>query len=125
MTSINKCLTNVRATKPRSAWSKGVRLYAIDMLNRVKEDRGGAFDLNDSNYHKVLLYGAKDWQQYSEAPFALYANYDIAKRLCNKSEFARCQQGQKDPNPREDWLKCQARALHQAESLVWDAIIKG
>lgn len=123
MTSINKCLTYVKATKPRSAWGKGVRLYAIELLNKAKEWNGGAFDLTGNNYKSVLLCGAKNWTQYSEGGCSLIYNEDIAKRVCSKSELVKTRYGERNPNSREDWLQCQARALYQAQELIWDAIM--
>lgn len=124
MTSINKCLTYVKATKPRSAWGKGVRLYAIELLNKAKEWNGGAFDFTMNNYKRILLNGASNWKQYSEGGCSLIYNVDIAKRVCSKSELVKTRYGEKDPNPHEDWLQCQARALYQAESLIADAIME-
>ena len=62
--------------------------------------------------------GASDWQQYSEGGCALVYDADIAERLCSKSELKRVRGGERQPNARETWLDCQARALGQAASLV-------
>lgn len=122
MATVNKILTEIRKTKPRSAWNNGVKMYAIDLLNNVKEDRGGSFDITTSNYKKALLNGAKDWKQYSESGNALIYNVDIAKRLCTKTELAKTRNGLLRPNAREDWLDVQARALYQAGELIYETI---
>lgn len=122
MATVNKILTEIRKTKPRSAWDNGVRKYAIELLDDVKDDKGGSFSITTSNYRKLLLNGAKDWEQYSVHGFALIYNEDIAKRLSNKKELAKTRNGMLRPNAREDWLDVQARALYQADQLILKTI---
>ena len=124
MASINKVLAEVRKEKPRSAWGLGVKAYAIELLNEVKEYKGGSFDLNLSDYRKVLLRGADDWKHFSYSAMTLFYNEDIAKRLSTKSELKLTRNGIRRPNPREEWLDTQARALHQADMLIREAIVK-
>ena len=99
----------------RSAWNRGVHAYASELI----ESLDAAADLsNETLLRKALLNGAGDWQQYSEGGCALVYNADIAERLCSPSELKRCKGGERNPNSRENWIECQARALAQAASLV-------
>ena len=108
------------ATMPaRSAWSKGVKLYAIDLIDSLD----GFSDWQSPKLvHKALLNGADDWRQYSEGGCALVYDSDIAERLCSPSELKKTRNGARNPNSRENWIDCQARALGQAARLVRKAI---
>ena len=109
-------LTLVTATPAgRSAWSRAVHAYAVELVESLDADS----DLsNETLLRKALLNGAGDWQQYSEGGCALVYDTDIAERLCSPSELKRVKGGERQPNARENWLECQARALGQAASLV-------
>jgi hypothetical protein len=110
-------LASALATIPagRSAWSRAVHAYAIELVEGIDSSA----DLsNERLLHKALLNGASDWQQYSEGGCALVYDADIAERLCSPSELKRTRNGERQPNARENWLECQARALAQAASLV-------
>lgn len=99
----------------RSAWSKAVRTYAVELV----EGLDPSADLsNEKLLKKELLNGASDWHQYSEGGCALVYDSDIAERLCSPSGLRRCKGGERQPNARETWLECQARALWQASSLI-------
>lgn len=102
----------------RSAWSRGVHAYAVELVDSL-DSANEEFDLsNETLLSKALLAGASDWQQYSEGGCALVYDADIAERLCSPSELKRCKGGERQPNARENWIECQARALWQAASLV-------
>ena len=114
MYTINKqALTAAIAAFPtRSAWDKGIRAYAIDLVNNLERD-------TYSDYKDVitaLLNGADNWTQYSYDGCALIYNGDIAARLCTPSEYTRKRGGELAPNSRETWLDVQARALALASS---------
>ena len=105
----------------RSAWGRGVYAYAIEIVEGLDDSA----DLsNETLLRKALLNGADDWRQYSEGGCALVYDADIAERLCSPSELKRCKGGERQPNARETWLDCQARALGQAASLVRRAYAK-
>ena len=110
-------LTSALATIPagRSAWGRGVHAYATDLMESIDDSA----DLsNETLLRKALLNGANDWQQYSEGGCALIYDADIAERICSASELKRCKGGERQPNARETWIDCQARALAQAGFLV-------
>lgn len=95
----------------KSAWTKGVELYADDLVESLEENKLEATKEN-------LLNGAKDWREYSYGGCSLIYDADIAERLCSPSELKRVRGGDRQPNGRETWLDCQARALYQAARIV-------
>lgn len=119
--------TALKARKDRSAWNKGVTVYALELLESLRESiEGGYFFPDDLAAPKVLaktlLNGASDWNEYSWGGSALIYDSDIAERLCNPSELKKTRNGERRPNAREDWLDCQARALFQAAHRLTSAI---
>ena len=126
---LNKVRKELESRKDRSAWQKGVTLYALELLEHLEEQMdGGYFDPEDlassKLIHRALLNGASDWKEYSwgGSGSSLIYNYEIAKRLCNPSELKRTNNGFWRPNKDEDWLDVQARALFQADHRVQEAI---
>jgi len=108
----------VAATSARSAWDRGVRQYAVELLEDLEltaDDWDGSWRYQE----KLLLNGAADWHEYSHGGCALIYDQDIAERLCTPSELRRINNVQHGrPNHRETWLDCQARALYQAAELI-------
>lgn len=99
--------------KRDSAWVKGVREYAIELLEETDGVPTEGQSIND-----WLLCGAADWGQYSYGGCAFIYDEDIAKRLCCPSELKRKRNGELNPNSRETWLDVQARALYQAAMMI-------
>lgn len=129
MKNLHEVIAIIEATYPRSAWSRGVKAYALEMLEELKEavSQGWRDEdefCNRSMIEKALLNGASSWNEYSWGGCSLIYNIDIAKRLCTPSELRKVtRNGEshselKDPNPREQWLDVQARALYQACNLI-------
>ena len=111
--ALSSALANLKPG--RSAWSRAVHAYASELVEGLESSA----DLsNETLLRKALLNGADDWQQYSEGGCALVYDADIAERVCSKSELKRVRGGERQPNSRENWIECQARALGQAASLV-------
>lgn len=106
------------STDERSAWGRGVAMYALDLLDTVEEwseyNNGAEIPNNRAELKKIALNGAKDWEQYSWGGSSLCYDGQIAERLCAPSELKRTRNGERNPNGRESWLDCQARALYQA-----------
>ena len=100
----------------RSAWSRGVKAYALELLEDWEES--GKKYLTEMD----LLNGARDWGEYSWGGSALIYDEDIAERLCTPSELKRTRNGERRPNAREEWLDTQARALFQAARLIMQAV---
>ena len=111
--ALSSALANLKPG--RSAWDRGVHTYATELVESLDDSA----DLsNETLLRKALLNGASDWQQYSEGGCSLVYDADIAERVCSPSELKRVRGGKRNPNSRENWLECQARALSQAASLV-------
>lgn len=113
----------VEQTKTRSAWDKGVKAYALEMLEEMAFNaEHGYIDAdafsNSRTLRETLLNGAQDWKQYSYGGCSLIYDGDIAERLCNPSELKKTRNGERNPNSRETWLDVQARALGKASYLI-------
>lgn len=111
----------IEATPVRSAWSKGVKTYALEMVDSLEEYNGGEMPQSVSELKQWLLNGAQDWKQASEGGSWLINDEEIAQRLCGPSELKKVAGGKRRPNASETWLEVQARALYQAAKLVMDA----
>ena len=111
-----------------SAWGRGVKKYALDILDDLKQNadyEGEALQLDGASFEQfedTALNGAENWQEFSRGGLALIYDGDIAKRLCTKTELKKTNDGEKQPNSRETWLDVQARALYQAARLVYKAM---
>lgn len=111
----------------RSAWDKGVTIYADELVDTLEEAiEGGFFDAENivsaPMVARALLNGASGWREYSWGGCSLIYDMDIAKRLCNPTELKRTDNGRRRPNKNEEWLDVQARALYQARTRIHIAI---
>lgn len=118
----------LEARKDRSAWSKGVTVYALELLDDLAEAAEGGYIPTDAAellkpraMRAVMLNGADDWHAYSWGGSSLIYNGDIAARLCCPSELRKTRNGERRPNGREEWLDTQARALFQAANRAFKA----
>ena len=113
---IAKIAAELETRKDRSAWDKGVTLYAWDLLDEIQERTNYENNEpeNSDELKEYALNGAENWNQYSWDGSALIYNGDIAERLCSPSELKKTRNGERRPNSREEWLDTQARALFQA-----------
>lgn len=117
--------SHIETSSARSAWTKGVKCYALELLDELDEAiTNGYFDESDlvspALLRKQLLNGAESWSQYSWGGCSLIYDEDIAFRLCNPTELKRTKFGKNAPNKTETWIDTQARALHQASKLILD-----
>lgn len=113
-TTINSITTIrqiIESANPRSAWNKGVKAYALDLIDSIPDnvEYGSADSLLSD-----MLNGASNWDQYSWGGCSLIYDRDIATRLCTPSELKKTRNGERRPNDREMWLDTQTRALRQA-----------
>ena len=104
--------SKIESIKPRSAWSRGVQSYALELVESAE------VELTPDNAKAALINGAQDWKQYSEGGCAEIYDAAIAERLCSPSELKRKRGGELQPNSRESWLDVQSRALFQAFKLI-------
>ena len=115
MKTISQLREAIENRPARSAWTKGVKLYALELIEDMEATRefyGSPADKKD------LLNGADDWKEYSEGGCALIYNEDIAERLYDPSKYKRTKGGQSQPKARENLLDVQAHALYQAAALI-------
>lgn len=110
----------LEARNDRSAWDRGVTLYAFDLLDHMEDSVDYWNDCETAE--EFFLNGARDWKQYSWGGSSLCYDVDIAQRLCTPSELKKTDNGNRRPNSREEWLDVQARALYQAFERVVDAL---
>lgn len=111
MKSTNNIIGAVRneleTRKDRSAWNKGVNVYALELLEDLEQQiADGYFDPDDLASPKLvqraMLNGAASWDQYSWGGSSLIYNGDIAKRLCNPSELKKTRDDERKPNASEE-----------------------
>lgn len=123
MTVFEKMAAELEARKDRSAWDKGVTLYALELVEELREraEYEGRNPEAGKECREWMLNGAQDWDAYSWGGSALICGSDIAERLCCPSELKKTRNGERRPNSREEWLDVQARALYQAASRVVNA----
>ena len=110
----------IKASKAHSAWAKGVKRYALNLVEESYKQDTDIVKVNTSIY----LRGAETWKEYSYGAHscALVYDYDIARRLCTPSELKKTDFGHKQPNNSVTWLDVQARALYQAHRLIAELI---
>ena len=113
---LDKVATELEAQKDRSAWSRGVKAYAMELVEELKELAAyeGRNPKPGRECREWMLNGAQDWKQYSWGGSSLIYDADIAQRLCTPSELKKTRHGERRPNSQEEWLDVQARALRQA-----------
>ena len=109
-------LNRIAEVKTRGAWNKGVKTYALMIVEN-------ADDLEDVRSAAELLNGAKNWNEYSYGGCALAYDGDIAETLCAQWELKKNKHGQYAPNRYENWCDVQTKALKQAARMI-DQIIK-
>ena len=104
----------IEAMIPRSAWDRGVKAYALDILREFDEWRefseSQGETLPNMDEH-TALNGAKDWKQWSEGGCGLVYNHAIAERLYTPARVARLPKG-------FDGLAEEVRAVKRAWQLI-------
>lgn len=74
---LEKIAKLVNETKARSAWDKGVKEYAMDIMAEVLVNHDSN-DIKDTEaLRKACLNGASTWVQFSYAGWALCSDCDI------------------------------------------------
>lgn len=125
---INAMREYINAHPARSTWKKGVKAYAIELIDtleeHIKEDDDETAALNSvQRLEKALLYGADSWEHYSTGACTYIFDEDIAKRLLPPSEYRRKDCGRLSPGFGKTWLDVQADALEEAAHLICRAYI--
>lgn len=112
-------IKKLEALRLRSAWARGVRVYALESLEGCE---GEEIAENWEVLKSDLLNGAKNWKEFSWGGCSLIYDQDIALRLSNPSELKKTRNGARKPNAQEEWLDTQARALYQAFNMIYRAM---
>ena len=118
---IEEVLTELKEHPARSAWDKGVRVYAEELFREYVIEGLHIRDVKariGKIVEKDLLNGAESWEQYSYGGCALAYDAEICERLCSPSMQRKKCEGALPPSADESWLDWQARALKQAARLV-------
>ena len=115
MKTIKEIREAIKNEKANSAWNRAVKEYALELIEEMPEDK--EFFGNPAD-KKELLNGAQDWHWYSWGGCSLIYDKQIAARLCTLTELKKTHNGERQPNPREEWLDVQARALFQAAQMI-------
>ena len=133
MKKLEEIRAAVEAQKTRGAWAAGVKEYALEILDTIEErsEYEGHEPETMEELTDYALNGAKDhqkptdiiraWSVASWGGSYLIYDGDICRRLCNATEQKKTDNGNKQPNAREQWLDVQARALYQAYALIKEA----
>lgn len=124
--TVNNIREAINNHSARSAWDKGVKLYALELIDQLEESIDDSYFYEDDLaaprvLSRGLLNGAQNWSEYSWGGCSLIYDGQIAERLCTPSEFVRTRGGERRPNSREEWLDVQARALSQAARWIVNA----
>lgn len=114
----NQMRSKVESQRTKSAWDRGVKAYALDMVDKLEEVSGGKVPSGAGEMMDLLLNGARDWKQASDGGSWFVYDEDIAERLCGPSELKKVAGGKRRPNSHETWIDVQARALQQASDML-------
>lgn len=109
---------SVETFRPRSAWSRGVRAYALDLIDNIEELSNYEFN-NCGEYlaisEEVALNGAGCWSNYAAGGCGLVYTSAILERLCTASELHRLNRSSRSDI---DAIEIEGRALFQAWRLI-------
>ena len=120
---IKELINKLENQKPRSKWNKGILNYGIMLLENLQDEHKKINDdISFKDLESLLLNGAESWRKYSYGGCALVYDEDIAQMLATPSELKRTCNGKKKPNPKEEWLETQERALYQAFCKIWGIV---
>ena len=120
-----RVLDRVDKRNARSAWDKGVKLYAHELIgNLCYWTTQGQYIETLRDAKKKVLNGAESWEEYSRGGCSLISDEEIAERLCSPSELKRRKGGLRPPREDKDWLSCQARALGQTWHIIRLALVQ-
>lgn len=117
----------IEARKQRSAWSKGVKAYALDMLESFEDWRKWNEEAGESVPEldeRTALNGASNWRVWSYGGSGLCYNAYIAERLCTPSELRKLDGGARVPAGAVTWCDIEARAAWQAWRMIAEAVRK-
>lgn len=125
--NIQAVANEVEKAKTRSAWSKGVKAYALEMLESFEAWR----KWNEENGESVpeldeatALNGASSWTAWAYGGCGLVYDCAIAERLCTPSELRKKNGGMYPPTGANSWILVEGRAMRQAWRMIAEAVRK-
>ena len=125
--NIQAVTNEVNNTKTRSAWDKGVKAYALDILANFEEwqkfNESEGLECPELD-ERTALNGAQDWSAWAYGGCGLVYNAYIAERLCTPSELRKLDGGAKVPAGAATWCDIEARAARQAWQMIVKAVRK-
>lgn len=112
----NTIRAKLNARHDRSAWSKAVTLYALELLEDIQShaNERERLPVDGAELELWALNGADNWHHYSTGACSLVWSGDIAARVCTPSMYKRKHEGTSEPGNGQTWLDVQADALKQA-----------
>lgn len=123
--NIQTVVNEVNNTKTRSAWSRGVKAYALDILASFEESRQWC-EANGESVPELnevtALNGAHDWSAWAYGGCGLVYDAYIAERLCTPSELRKLDGGARVPAGADTWCDIEARAASQAWRMIAEAV---
>lgn len=103
--------------RARSAWSRGVNAYALDLLDSLEEYANYEFEIAGvfpALSESLALNGADDWAHYAAGGCGLVYDAAIASRLLTPSELRAWESGRRS----FDFITLEGRALFQAWRVI-------
>ena len=120
--NINKTISTINRIKCRSAWNKGVKIYAVMLLENLKENGYKGRDITSpAILRKFMLKGADNWETFSRGGCALIYNGDIVKTLCTPAIIDHYNSGRLNISA-DNIFKWQRQALQHAERLIMQSV---
>lgn len=123
--NIQTVVNEVNNTKTRSAWSRGVKAYALDILASFEESRQWC-EANGESVPELdevtALNGANNWVMWAYGGCGLVYDAYIAERLCTPSELKKLHGGARVPAGAATWCDIEARAARQAWRMIAEAV---
>ena len=104
-----------------SAWKRGVKEYADELLDNLEERAqiNKRLPKDEKELKEWMLNGAMDCKDYSYTYCSLKYDSQIAERLCTPSELKKKEGGRLAPNKKDTWLDVQTKALIDAYCRIW------
>lgn len=125
--NIQAVSNEVMSNKTRSAWSKGVKAYALDILANFEEwqkfNESEGLECPELD-ERTALNGASNWSSWAYGGCGLVYDAYIAERLCTPSELRKLDGGAKVPAGAATWCDIEARAARQAWQMIAEAVRK-
>ena len=106
----------------RSAWKRGVKEYADELLDNleVRAQINERLPKNEKELKEWMLNGAMDCKDYSYTYCSLKYDSQIAERLCTPSELKKKEGGRLAPSRYKTWFDEQSEALCYAYLRIKD-----